>query len=229
MPNEVIRRVEFLGRKDNQPELLVFTDKHGEELPNDLLEEEDVEDEELSYGTEFNDPIDLTTGVSEDSSVESDSKSYNDIPSLEDVEKIRRNYHPMTPSKKVYDVTLPDKVTSMGKDPDDNDPFNRLDAKDAYDQVDLSSNGSKGRSIISNVEKPPTPSLRRSTRDKKPVDILDPSPSLSQIGKSRLCNKKLRRSKSPSKKFPMKRPPTPKWTKVYDGKVLDELALVQFV
>ena len=27
----------------------------------------------------------------------------------------------------------------------------------------------------------------------------------------------------------MKRPPTPKWTKVYDGKVLDELALVQFV
>ena len=43
MPNEVIKRVEFLGRKDNQPELLVFTDKHGEELPNDLLEEEDVE------------------------------------------------------------------------------------------------------------------------------------------------------------------------------------------
>ena len=27
----------------------------------------------------------------------------------------------------------------------------------------------------------------------------------------------------------MKRPPTPKWTKVYNGKVLDELALVQFV
>ena len=27
----------------------------------------------------------------------------------------------------------------------------------------------------------------------------------------------------------MKRPPTPRWTKVYDGKVLDEFALVQFV
>ena len=27
----------------------------------------------------------------------------------------------------------------------------------------------------------------------------------------------------------MKRHPTPKWTKVYDGKVLDELALVQFI
>ena len=37
MPNEVIKRVEFLGRKDNQPELLAFTNKHGEELPNDLL------------------------------------------------------------------------------------------------------------------------------------------------------------------------------------------------
>ena len=85
------------------------------------------------------------------------------------------------------------------------------------------------KSVVSNIEKPSTPPLRRSTRDRKPVDILDPSPSLSQVGKSRLCNKKLRRSKSPSKKFPMKRPPTPKWTKVYDGKVLDELALVQFV
>ena len=42
MPNEVIKRVEYLGKKDNQPELLIFTDKHGEELPNDLLEEEDV-------------------------------------------------------------------------------------------------------------------------------------------------------------------------------------------
>ena len=27
----------------------------------------------------------------------------------------------------------------------------------------------------------------------------------------------------------MKRPPTPRWTKVYNGKVLDDLALVQFV
>ena len=47
MPNEVIKRVEFLGRKDNQSELLVFTDKHVKELPNNLLEEEDVEDEEI--------------------------------------------------------------------------------------------------------------------------------------------------------------------------------------
>ena len=44
-----------------------------------------------------------------------------------------------------------------------------------------------------------------------------------------MCNKKLRRLNSPPKRSPMKRPPTPSWTKVYDGKVLDELALVQFV
>ena len=90
MPNEVIKRVEFLGRKDNQPELLVFTDKYGEELPNDLLEEEDVEDEELSYGSEFNNPFDEITGVSEDPSMSSESESYNDIPLLEDVVKNKK-------------------------------------------------------------------------------------------------------------------------------------------
>ena len=79
------------------------------------------------------------------------------------------------------------------------------------------------------MERPPTPPLRRSGRERRPVDILDPSPSLTQVGKSRMCNKKLRRSNSPPKRFPMKRPLTPRWTKVYHGKVLDDLALVQFV
>ena len=167
--------------------------------------------------------------MSEDSSVESDSKSYNEIPSLEDVEKIKRNYQPLTPSKKVYDVRLPDDITDFGQNFKDPVDSNKLDFTDAYEQVDLNPDTSKMKSVVSNIEKPSTPPLRRSTRDRKPVDILDPSPSLSQVGKSRLCNKKLRRSKSPSKKFPMKRPPTPKWTKVYNGKVLDELALVQFV
>ena len=75
MPNKVIKRVEELGRNDNQPEILVFTDKHGEELPDDLLEEEDTADEDLSYGSEFNDPIDGTAGVNEDLSFDTDSKS----------------------------------------------------------------------------------------------------------------------------------------------------------
>ena len=75
MPNEVIKRVEQLGRKDNQPRILIFTGKHGEELPDDLLQEEDVEDEDLSFGSEFNDPIDKTAGVSDDLSGQSDNNS----------------------------------------------------------------------------------------------------------------------------------------------------------
>ena len=193
----MIKRVEFLGRKDNQPELLVFTDKHGEELPNDLLEEEDVEDEELSYGTEFNDPVYETTGVNDDSSMDSDTKSYNDIPLLEDVVKVKRDFHPMTPSKKVFDVSLPDRRASIDKDSDNKDKSTKFDFTDAYDEVNLDSNSNERQSIISNVERPPTPPLRRSGRERKPVDILDPSPSLTQVGKSRMCNKKLRRSNSP--------------------------------
>ena len=61
------------------------------------------------------------------------------------------------------------------------------------------------------------------------MDILDLSPSLTPVGKSRMCNKKLRRSNYPPKRTPMKRPPAPRYTKFYDGRVLDEFALVQFV
>ena len=79
------------------------------------------------------------------------------------------------------------------------------------------------------MKKTPTPPLRRSTRERRPVDILDPSPSLTQVGKSRMCNKKLRRSNFPPKRTRMKRPPAPRYTKVYDGKALDEYALVQYI
>ena len=34
MPNEVIKRVEQLGRTDNRPEFLVFTDLHRKEMPD---------------------------------------------------------------------------------------------------------------------------------------------------------------------------------------------------
>ena len=61
------------------------------------------------------------------------------------------------------------------------------------------------------------------------MDILDPSPSLTQVEKSRKCNKKLRRSKSQPKRTPMKRPPAPVFTQVHDRKVLDEYAMVQFL
>ena len=98
MPYEVIKRVEQLGRNDNQPELIVSTDWQGEELPDDLLEEEDTADENLSYGSEFKDPTDETAGVNEDSSIDSETKSYNDIPLLEDIIKVRKDLNPMTPT-----------------------------------------------------------------------------------------------------------------------------------
>ena len=156
------------------------------------------------------------------------SKSYNDKQILGDVIKVRKDLNPMTPSKKVFDVSLPDRRSSIDKDSYNKDEPTKLDFTDANDEVNLDSNSNERQSIISNVERSPTPPLRRSGRERRPIDILDPSPSLTQVGKSRMCNKKLRRSNSPPKKFPMKRPPTSRWTKVYDGKVLDEFALVQF-
>ena len=65
--------------------------------------------------------------MSEDSSVDSASKSYDDIPSLEDIGKIIRDYHPMTHSKKVYDVSLPDSVANIDEDSENNDEPNKLD------------------------------------------------------------------------------------------------------
>ena len=77
----------------------MFTDKHEEEMPDELLEEEYVADEDLSYGSEFNYLIDETAGLNEDSSIDSETKSYNDTPLLEDVTKVRKDLNPMTPNK----------------------------------------------------------------------------------------------------------------------------------
>ena len=59
MPDEVVSRVEQLGRKDGQPNLLVFTDKHGENLLDD-----GHDDDDLSYATEVDG--DESTGVDSD-------------------------------------------------------------------------------------------------------------------------------------------------------------------
>ena len=148
--------------------------------------------------------------MSEDPSVDSDTESYKDIPLLEDVVKVKRDFHPMTPSKNVFDVSLPNTKPSIDNHSNNMDEPTKLDFTDAYEEVNLDSNSNKKQSIISNVERPPTSPLRRSGRERRPVKILDPSSSLSQVGKSRICNKKLRRSNSPPKRFSMKRPPTPK-------------------
>ena len=41
----------------------------------------------MSYGSDFNDLSDETTGVEEESSVDTDNQSYNNIPPLQDVLK----------------------------------------------------------------------------------------------------------------------------------------------
>ena len=71
----------------------------------------------------------------------------------------------MTPSKKVYDVSLPDDVANISQNSEDPDDSNKLDFTDAYDQINLDSSPARRQPIISNVEKPPTPQLRKSSRD----------------------------------------------------------------
>ena len=59
MPDEVVSRVEQLGKKDGQPNLLVFTNKHGENLLEDPHEDDD-----LSYASESD--VDESAGVDDD-------------------------------------------------------------------------------------------------------------------------------------------------------------------
>ena len=94
---------------------------------------------------------------------------------------------------------------------------------------DVESSPKEEELIVSNLERPPTPILRRLGMNRKPADRLYPSPSLTQVGKFRICSKKLRRSKSPAKKMPTKRSPVPKIMRVPDEKVLDQYSLVQIV
>ena len=58
MPDYVIQRVEALGRRDSQPNLLTFTDKQGQELLEP--DPEDVSDDDLSLDSA---PDDHITGV----------------------------------------------------------------------------------------------------------------------------------------------------------------------
>ena len=74
MPSEVVKRVEQLGRRENQPEIVVFTDKNGKEYQDDPKDFEEVNSNyDLSYGSEYT--LDKNTGVSDNSVV-----SYESIP-----------------------------------------------------------------------------------------------------------------------------------------------------
>ena len=70
IPDEVVSRVEQLGRKDGQPNLLVFTNKHGEILLDGDLE--NLDDDDLSYATEV--------GSDEIPGVDSDLSAMSDVP-----------------------------------------------------------------------------------------------------------------------------------------------------
>ena len=70
MPDEVVSRVEQLGRKDGQPNLLVFTNKHDENLLDGELE--NLDDDDLSYATEV--------GSDEIPGVDSDLSAMSDVP-----------------------------------------------------------------------------------------------------------------------------------------------------
>ena len=46
MPQEVIERIEHLGRLDSQPSLITFCDRHGDPETNESEEEEELEVED---------------------------------------------------------------------------------------------------------------------------------------------------------------------------------------
>ena len=54
--------------------------------------------------------------------------------------KLRKDIKPMTPSKKLFDVTLPDTRLSTDGEPDDQSNPTKLDFTDAYEEVDIQPN-----------------------------------------------------------------------------------------
>ena len=81
MPEEVIKRVEQLGKLDGQPNILTFTNEDGEKF----LDEGDEEyEEDISYGSEtenqdvFHDNVEEITGVESEDSDNEDDITYSD-------------------------------------------------------------------------------------------------------------------------------------------------------
>ena len=125
MPDEVIKRVEQLGKKDNQPDLLVNTDKKGDTLieNEEAVIEDDLSYDEMSYESGDPTPIDEIPGVEYDSEFIEESYNDNVEPSKEigddddisettpepEVQNLRRNIIsnitvPRTNRKRVMDV-----------------------------------------------------------------------------------------------------------------------------
>ena len=82
MSDEVVSRVEQLGKKDGQPNLLVFTDKHGENLLEGPQEDDDLSyasdsDGEESTGVD-DDPKDSSVNLGDNIKVESIKSEHQD-------------------------------------------------------------------------------------------------------------------------------------------------------
>ena len=83
----------------------------------------------------------------------------NNVPGIEpenDVLKVNKESSPNAPTKKVFDVKLPDTGS------DNQDSPTKLDFTDAYDDDHIQPDKHEDESNLSNVERPPTPPLRRS-------------------------------------------------------------------
>ena len=81
MPDEVVKRVEQLGKLDGQPNLLTFTNEDGE---NYLDSESIADDDDISYKSEIeiqnedHDNMEETTGVEYENSEHEDDLVYSD-------------------------------------------------------------------------------------------------------------------------------------------------------
>ena len=127
----------------------------------------------------------------------------------------------MTSINNVFDVTSPYTCSNNDTESYNQDSPIKLNFTDAYDDVNIRTDSHEDGPVISNVERSPRALSRRSRRVRKPVDRVDPSPSITPVEKarkSRKFNKNLRRSRSPPEKTPMKRLSAPTFTKVYNVK-----------
>ena len=64
-------------------------------MQSDLLKDQSADDD-LSHGSELNDPNNESTGVEEESSVDTDNQRYNGIPPLQDVLKVNKESGPLS-------------------------------------------------------------------------------------------------------------------------------------
>ena len=74
--------------------------------------------------------------------------------------KVNKKLSPVTPSKKVFDASLPDTGPNMTKS------STLLDSSETYDTINIDPSPKEAEPVISNVEQHPTPPLKRPKEQK---------------------------------------------------------------